>query len=85
MKPDTYQEGKSNQYFLNFSIFGRWSLVTGLLSLVLFSGCIRLHGSAGYYKKGPEDESPQVHQVGFDTQKRVPGHTPGSITVDEDV
>lgn len=51
---------------------------------LLFFGCIRLQGSAGYYKKGPEDESPKARQVGFDTQKLIPNRTPGSITMDKD-
>jgi hypothetical protein len=47
------------------------------------SGCIRLTGKAGYWHKGKEDEYAKSKQVGFDTQKFVPGSTPGNIKMGE--
>ena len=53
-----------------------------ILVILFFSGCIRLTGTAGYWKKGSEDESPKSKQVSFDTQDIVqPDRTKGSITV----
>ena len=61
-----------------FYFFGLGSLICCLLS-----GCIRFTGSAGYWHQGAEDEAPKGKQVGFDTQKMVPGYTPGNIEVDD--
>lgn len=38
-----------------------------ILLMLIFSGCVRLTGKAGYWKQGPEDAEPQVKQAGFDT------------------
>jgi hypothetical protein len=52
-----------------------------LIFAFLFSGCIRLTGSAGYWKKGSEDEAPKSKTVGFDTQDLVdPDRPKGNIT-----
>lgn len=69
-----------------FSFVGLGSIVYGLLSLIclltIVSGCVRLSGSAGYWKQGAEDAEPEVKQVGFDTNKLLPGdQKQGSITV----
>ena len=51
-----------------------------VLSLVcLLSGCIRLSGSAGYWKKGADDEVPKSKSVGFDTANLNPNYAPGDI------
>lgn len=42
-----------------------------LIFVLLASGCIRLAGSAGYYKQGKDDEAPVSKSVGFDTQELV--------------
>ena len=52
-----------------------------LLLGTLGSGCIRLTGNAGYWKQGAEDEASEAKSVGFDTQKMMPGYTPGDIQV----
>ena len=63
--------------FLN--VLSLWSLVFSLWSC--FSGCIRLTGTAGYWKQGPQDEAPKVKQISLDTQKLVqPNTAPGDIT-----
>jgi hypothetical protein len=44
-----------------------------LLLLVLgLAGCVRIGGSAGYWKQGADDETPEIHQTGFDTATLVP-------------
>jgi hypothetical protein len=52
-----------------------------LLSVVccLLSACIRLSGSAGYWKQGENDEVPKSKSVGFDTANLDPDYAPGSI------
>ena len=44
------------------------SMLFLILLLALLQGCIRLAGSAGYWKQGADDEEPEVHQTGFDSQ-----------------
>ena len=62
-------------------------ILTTLLLLFFGSGCIRISGGAGYWKKGSTDEPAQVKQIGFDTQDLqdyIPGApAPGSIEVAE--
>lgn len=43
-----------------------------LVCLIFTGGCIRVAGNAGYWTQGSEDEAPQGHQAGFDTQRLVP-------------
>lgn len=51
-----------------------------LLLCLAFSGCIRVAGTAGYYKQDSDDLSPKAKQVGFDTQNVVNKFkTPGSV------
>ena len=56
-----------------------------LLVLVSFSviGCMRLQGGAFYAKKGPQDETPKVKEVNFDSNQLIPGKkpAPGRIEV----
>ena len=62
-----------------FSLF-----VCGLFLAAFLSGCIRLTGNAGYWKKGAEEEEATYHGAGFDTNDLVPSHnTKGHITVGE--
>jgi len=44
----------------------------GLLIAAFFSGCLRIGGSAGYWKQGTEESVPEVHQASFDTVKLLP-------------
>lgn len=39
------------------------------------AGCIRLAGSAGYWKQGAEDKIPEIHEAGFDTANLLPAKT----------
>ncbi len=55
-------------------------LVVGLM--VVFSGCVRLVGGAGYSYRGSEDASPQTKSVGFDTQNLVPGSLSDSAQIE---
>jgi hypothetical protein len=53
-----------------------------VLLIAVLSGCIRLAGSAGYYKQGTEDKEPVSKSVGFDTQDLIdPDRPKGNITV----
>ena len=65
--------------FLVRFFFISYTLLLIACSLTLLSGCIRLSGKAGYWHKGADDEYAKSKQVGFDTQRFVPGYTPGSI------
>jgi hypothetical protein len=57
-------------------------LITYHLSLITsLSGCIRLAGGAGVWKKSADEETPTSHQVGFDTQQMIPQKNQGNITV----
>ncbi len=48
---------------------------------LISSGCIHLTGGAGYWHKGPGEESPKSKQVKFDSNDYVPGASaPGSIS-----
>ncbi len=48
---------------------------------LIFPGCIRLTGGAGYWHEDAQGEV-KSKQVGFDTQNLVdPNHAPGDITV----
>ena len=59
-------------------------LITHAALLTTFlSGCIRLTGNAGYWKKGAEDEEAVYHGTGFDTNDLVPNQPKGNITVGE--
>ena len=59
-------------------MFLRSAFLFLFLSLFLCSGCIRLVGKAGYYKKTPEETKESV--VGFDTAKILEDkQTRGSI------
>ncbi len=54
------------------------------LLTAFFSGCIRLTGNAGYWKKGADEEQASYHGAGFDTNDLVPSQNPkGNITVGE--
>lgn len=54
-----------------------------LIGLV-FSGCIRLAGKAGYYHQGPDEDAPQVKEAGFDTAQMFPSSkSTGSIEIAE--
>jgi hypothetical protein len=63
--------------FLFPSIFRFFLLTSYFLILTsTLTGCIRLAGSAGYYKQGAEDEYPKSKSVGFDTNQLIPGQPP---------
>lgn len=63
--------------------FKLFLLMTSCLSVIVLSGCIRLTGNAGYWKKGAEDEQAAYHGAGFDTNDLVPNQPKGNITVGE--
>lgn len=57
---------------------GAWCVVLG----TFFSSCIRLTGSAGYWKQNENDEAPQGKQIGFDSDDLVyPNRAKGDITL----
>ncbi|MBP9865029.1 MAG: hypothetical protein KBC91_01355 [Candidatus Omnitrophica bacterium] len=49
-----------------------WTLTLMIAGL---AGCIRVSGSAGYWKQGADDEVPAVHEAGFDTANLLPAKT----------
>ena len=52
-----------------------------LLCAVCLAGCVRVSGTAGYWKTGEEGET-TAKRASFDTADFVPGSpTPGKITV----
>jgi hypothetical protein len=51
----------------NIKAIGLFFLMT-----LLLVGCLRINGSAGYWKQGTEDNAPEVHAAGFDTAKLIP-------------
>ncbi len=52
-----------------------------LLCVVLFSGCVRVAGGAGYWHTG-QDGQTTAKTAGFDTADYIPGSpAPGKITV----
>jgi hypothetical protein len=52
-----------------------------LFSPVLFSGCVRVAGGAGYWHTGKDGQT-TAKTAGFDTADYVPGSpSPGKITV----
>lgn len=54
------------------------------LLMAFFSGCIRLTGNAGYWKKSAKDEQATYRGAGFDTNDLVPSqNSKGNITVGE--
>lgn len=52
-----------------------------VLGLAGFSGCIRIAGSAGYWKKTAGEEAPEYNGASFDTQRLVQKKNQGSITM----
>lgn len=62
-------------------ILWRLLFMAGILSLeFVFAGCVRLGGSAGYWKTGTDGET-KSQQVDFDTARFFPSDpTQGSIT-----
>ncbi len=59
-----------------------WLRVFLVFFIFSFSGCIRLTGSAGYYKQGSADEEPKSKTYSFDTQDLVdPNRPKGNIVI----
>ncbi len=58
-------------------------LISSALLVLFFSGCIRLTGNAGYWKKGADEEQASYHGAGFDTNDLVPNNPKGNITMGE--
>lgn len=57
------------------------TLVSLALFIFLFSGCIRLTGNAGYWKKDAETEEYQGKSVNLDSDDLIyPDRAKGSIT-----
>lgn len=69
----------SPHFFSCLRFFCLLSMVYSLWSIL--SGCIRLAGTAGYWKQGPNEEAPQAKQVHFDSNDLVyPDRPKGNIT-----
>ena len=52
-----------------------------LMSVIAgFGGCIRVAGSAGYWKTNADSEQEEYHGAGFDSQQLIAPKKQGSIT-----